>query len=85
MNSETKDEMVRLAHAPNPVLAHIWQQALEAEGVQCKVLGDFLEGGISDISGLTAEVWVAAHDLARAEEIVRQHQHRTEGEATETT
>jgi hypothetical protein len=68
------DDIVRLATAPNPVQAHIWEEALEAEGIRCKVVGDFLDAGIGDIPGLSTELWVHRKDLARAEEILRQGQ-----------
>jgi hypothetical protein len=74
MNSENQHNVVRLATAANPFQAHIWQQALEQEGIRCQVLGDYLDAGIGDIPGMTAEVWVEAADAARAETILRQHQ-----------
>jgi hypothetical protein len=73
MNAESPDELVRLAAAANPFEAHIWQQALEEAGVRCQVLGDYLDAGIGDIPGFSAEVWVAAADRARAEAILRDH------------
>jgi len=66
-------DLVRLASAANPALAHIWQQALEQEGIRCQVLGDYLDAGLGDIPGLSAEVWVETADLVRAEAILRQH------------
>ncbi len=78
MNSEDQHHVVRLAAAPNPFQAHIWQQALEHEGIFCQVLGDYLDAGIGDIPGFSAEVWVEAADLARAEAILRQHRDRSE-------
>ena len=66
-------DIVRLAAAANPFQAHIWQQALQEEGIRCQVLGDYLDAGIGDIPGMTAEVWVESEDLARAEAILRQH------------
>ena len=82
MNSESQHDVVRLASAANPALAHIWQQALEQEGIRCQVLGDYLDAGIGDIPGFSAGVWVESADLARAEAILRQHQDRPE-EATQ--
>ena len=82
MNSEVQHDVVRLAAAANPFQAHIWQQALEQEGIRCQVLGDYLDAGIGDIPGFSAEVWVESADLARAEAILRQHQDRSE-EATQ--
>jgi Putative prokaryotic signal transducing protein len=68
------DDIVRLATAPNPAQAHIWQQALLNEGIQSRVVGDYLDAGLGDIPGVEAEVWVHRDDLARAEEILRRGQ-----------
>jgi len=76
MNAKDQHDIVRLAAAANPFQAHIWQQALEQEGIRCQVLGDYLDAGIGDIPGISAEVWVTAADVARAEEILREHKGR---------
>ncbi len=76
-------DLVRLATAVNPFEAHIWQQALEEEGIRCQVLGDYLDAGVGDIPGIKVEVWVEAADLDRAEAILRQHQDRS-GKAAPT-
>lgn len=73
MHSENQHDIVRLAAAANPFEAHIWQQALQRDGIRCQVLGDYLDAGIGDIPGIEAEVWVEAADLARAEQILHQH------------
>jgi hypothetical protein len=78
MHSTDHDEIVRLATAANPFQAHIWQQALQQEGIRCQVLGDYLDAGIGDIPGMGAEVWVEAADLARAEAILDQRRGRSE-------
>src|SRR5580704_279554 len=78
MLSKDTHEVVRLAAAANPFQAHIWQQALEDEGIRCQVLGDYLDAGLGDIPGLSAEVWVEAADFAQAESILRQHEDRSE-------
>jgi hypothetical protein len=70
----TQDDIVRLATAANPVQAHIWEQALNEAGIQCRVVGDYLDAGVGDIPGVSAEVWVHREDLARAEEVLRQGQ-----------
>jgi hypothetical protein len=72
MTSEHPDDIVRLARAVNPAEAHIWQQALEEEGIRCKVVGDYLNAAIGDIPGAQAEIWVHRDDLTRAEEILKQ-------------
>ena len=78
MPSKDQHDVVRLAAAANPVQAHIWQEALEQEGIRCQVLGDYLDAGFGDIPGLKAEVWVETADLARAKTILREQQDRPE-------
>jgi hypothetical protein len=78
MHSTNQHELARLASATNPIEAHIWQQALEEEGIRCQVLGDYLDAGIGNIPGIGAEVWVEAADLVRAEAFLRQHGDRSE-------
>src|ERR1700730_12709651 len=86
MTTENEHDLVRVATAANSFLAHIWQQGLEREGIRCQVLGDYLDGGIGDIPGITAEIWVEPADLARAEAILLQHQDRSEAdESTDGT
>jgi hypothetical protein len=46
MPNPKSESLVRLVTAPNPALAHIWEQALRAEGIKCKVVGDYLDAGI---------------------------------------
>jgi len=46
------DNVVSLSTAPNPALAHIWANVLRGEGIHCRVVGDFLDAGIGDISGM---------------------------------
>ena len=55
-----------------------WQQALQQEGIRCQVLGDYLDAGIGDIPGMTAEVWVETAGFVRAEAILRQNRDRSE-------
>ena len=83
MLAEDPRDVVRVATAPNPAQAHIWQQALEDEGIRSQVVGDYLEAGIGNISGLTAELWVHRDDLARAEEILRKRQVAPDDEESE--
>ena len=71
MSTNDADEIVRLVTADNPTEAHIWEQALKAEGIRCKVVGEYLDAGIGDISGVRPEIWVRRGDVARAEEILR--------------
>jgi hypothetical protein len=75
MEQRDPDNIVRLATAANPVEAHVWEQALLAEGIKCRVVGDYLDAGIGDISGITPEIWVHEDDLAAAQEVLRAGQH----------
>ncbi|HZT80493.1 MAG TPA: DUF2007 domain-containing protein [Gemmataceae bacterium] len=65
------DDIVRLVTARNPVQAHIWEQALRAAGIRCRVVGDYLAAGVGDIPGVEPELWVRREDVARAEEVLR--------------
>jgi hypothetical protein len=83
-NENTHDhDVVRLVTAPNPPQAHIWQQALQSEGIRCHVVGDYLDAGLGDVPGMRAEVWVHRDDLARAEEILKQSQQAAPDEEAE--
>jgi hypothetical protein len=70
MSEEPLDEIVRLATAPNPPVASIWSEALKEEGIRCKVVGDYLEAGIGNISGMLPEIWVHKEDAERAQGII---------------
>jgi hypothetical protein len=72
MSELPTDEIVRVATAPNPPVAHIWEQALKDEGIRCKIVGDYLDAGLGNIPGMRAEVWVHKEDAERAEAIIRQ-------------
>jgi hypothetical protein len=79
MSANPSDDIVRLATAPNPAQAHLWEQALRQAGVRCKVVGDYLDAGIGDIPGLRAELWVHKDDVARGEEVLREMQNAGAG------
>jgi hypothetical protein len=70
MADEHDDDVVRLTTAANPFQAHLWERALKEAGIRCKVVGDYLEAGLGDISGLLPEIWVHRDDLARAEKVL---------------
>ena len=67
------DDIVRLATAANPAEALVWRQALEEEGVPCKVVGDLLESGFLDPESARPEVWVHRNDLERAVAALEAH------------
>jgi hypothetical protein len=79
----SEDEVVRLTHASNPAQAYLWKQVLEAEGIACKVVGEYLEGGMGNVSFALPEVWVQRHDLERAQALLAAHQGRTDSPDTE--
>lgn len=83
MSAEPSDDIVRLATAPNPAQAHIWEQALRQAGVRCKVVGDYLDAGLGDIPGVRAEIWVHKEDVARGEEVLREMREAETEAATE--
>jgi hypothetical protein len=70
MASDRTHDVVRLATAATSAQAHIWQQALEEEGISCKVVGDFLDAGFGALPGISAEIWVHRDDLAKAQEVL---------------
>lgn len=71
MTERNPNDVVRLTTTRTPAQAHIIEQALRDEGIECRVVGDYLDAGIGDISGIMAEVWVHEQDKERAEEILR--------------
>ena len=70
------DDIVRLATASNAMEATLWRQALEEEGIQCRVVGDYLDAGIGDVPGIRPEVWVHRDDAERARRILESHEHK---------
>ena len=83
MAERNPHDVVRLVSAQNPPQAHIWEQALRAEGIECKVVGDYLDAGVGNIPGVGPEVWVHRDDLAAAEEVLRRGQAVSEEDAVE--
>jgi hypothetical protein len=71
MSTDDPDEVVRLATAMNSAEAHVWCDALEAEGIRCRVVGDYLEASYGGLSGTRPEIWVRRADVPRAEEVLR--------------
>jgi len=67
------EDFVHLANARNPVEANIWRQALEEEGISCKVVGDLLEAGIGNVGSVGPEVWVPAKDVEQARAFLAAH------------
>ena len=79
------DDVVRLATASTPFEAHLWQQALEEEDIQCKVVGDYLDAGLGDVPGIRSEIWVHRDDFDRAKAILDAHPQSPKEPAEEET
>ena len=71
MSTKPDDDLIRLATAQTPFQAHAWEQALREEGIWCKAVGDFLDAGLGDISGVLPEIWVRRDDLAGAQKVLK--------------
>jgi hypothetical protein len=74
MAERDPDDVVRLVTAPNPVQAHIWEQALREAGIASRVVGDYLDAGLGDLPGVRAELWVHRDDVERAQAVLRRGQ-----------
>jgi hypothetical protein len=73
------DEIVRLATARDPQEAHWWAQALEAEGIRCQVVGEYLGGfGVVPPGHPVPEVWVHHNDVERARSVLQALRQRDE-------
>ncbi len=61
--------------ARDPVEAHLLRAVLESEGIEAKVMGEFLylaRGGVPFDNHTEPSVWVSDEDLARARGIVEE-------------
>ena len=55
---------MRLVTAGSPQEAHLWRQALEDEGVRCRVVGEYLGGfGVVCPGHPVPELWVRRFDV----------------------
>ncbi|MGF1580290.1 MAG: DUF2007 domain-containing protein [Gemmataceae bacterium] len=72
-NNEHADDIVRITHANSAIEANMIKSALENEGIECKVVGDMLEGGLGHVSGMLPEIWVHKADAGRAQQILEDH------------
>jgi hypothetical protein len=67
MSGTTDDRIVRLATASNPQQAALWQQALEGEGIRCRIVGEMLGSfGVVYPGSVQPEIWVFESDVERA-------------------
>jgi hypothetical protein len=67
------DDIVRLAQAADSTEARIWMQALEAEGIRCRLVGEHLETILGKLPRGQAEIWVYKDDLERGRTILAAH------------
>ncbi len=75
------DELVCVATAANVTEATQWQQALEAEGIPCRVV-DHNEAEWFKVVAPRTEVWVSAANVERAREVLAhpgEHGHGGDG------
>ena len=71
MSGTAGDRIVRLATASNPQEAALWQQALEAEGIHCRVVGEMLGSfGVVYPGSVQPEIWVFESDVDRARAVL---------------
>src|SRR5271166_1283074 len=73
MSERDPNDVIRLAIAPNPGTAHIWEQALSDEGIEAKVVGDYLDAGFGDMAGAQPEVWIHRLDEKKAKMVLDRH------------
>ena len=72
MSASAEDRIVRLATATNPQEAALWQQALEAEGIRCRVVGETLGSfGVVYPGSVQPEIWVFESDVDRARAVLQ--------------
>ena len=71
MSESEEDRVVRLATASNPQEAALWRQALEAEGIRCRVVGESLGSfGVVYPGSVQPEIWVFRTDAERVQAIL---------------
>jgi hypothetical protein len=67
------DDIVCLARAADSTEASIWKQALEAEGIRCRVVGGHLDTILGKLPPGQAEIWVFREDVERGRAILAAH------------
>jgi hypothetical protein len=71
MSDRADEEVVRLVTASSPQEAHLWRQALEGQGIRCRVVGEYLGGfGVVPPGHPVPELWVHRQDAERAQAIL---------------
>jgi Putative prokaryotic signal transducing protein len=71
MAIQSRGDIIRLATVHNADFCRFLQQLLEAEGIRCQVVGEYLYPG--GFIGETSwpELWIRRKDLARAVKVLR--------------
>ncbi len=70
MNPRDPNDVVCLSRAPNSAQAHIWEQALRDEGIDARVVGDYLDASFGGIAGVLPEIWVHRNDMEAAKAVL---------------
>jgi hypothetical protein len=71
MSDYPDEEIVRLVTASIPQEAHLWRQALEDQGIRCRVVGEYLGSfGVVYPGHPVPELWVHRQDADRAQAIL---------------
>jgi CheY-like chemotaxis protein len=71
MSQHHDEEIVRLVTASSPQEAHLWQQALEGQGIGCRVVGEYLGSfGVVYPGYPVPEIWVHKEDAELAQAIL---------------
>jgi hypothetical protein len=71
MSDHQGEGIVRLVTASSPQEAHLWRQALEHEGIRCRVVGEYLGSfGVVYPGHPVPELWVHKEDAERAQAIL---------------
>jgi hypothetical protein len=71
--NDSGDRIVRLAKPRDSQEAELWRAALEAQGIRCRLVGDYLAaGGLVGWHAEVPEVWVFERDQERAAELLNE-------------
>lgn len=77
----TRDESdVMRVYAGPLVLVEVSQTALAEAGIECRVVGTELAGGIGSVLPESVELWVHRIDLSRAKEVIEHESRSTDGQ-----
>jgi len=69
------DDIVCLARAADETASSILKQALEAEGIRCRVVGGHLDTILGKLPPGQTEIWVLRQDLEQGRAILAAHHH----------